>query len=98
MAVMGLSGCPATDAEKDAALQAYVTCLKRAARQLDDGKSDAATVALAIQSRCAVEFDYSLDVFGQGMPLDAQVNFRQQSRERQLEISTQVVLTERAAR
>ena len=43
---------PATDQEKLAARDVYVTCERRAARQLDDQKSDAQTIAIAVNSAC----------------------------------------------
>jgi hypothetical protein len=48
-----LSGClstsepPSTDQEKSATMQVYISCLHSAALKMDDGKSDAASVALA---------------------------------------------------
>lgn len=43
---------PASDGEKSAALQAFQQCLLQKAREMDDGRSDATTVALAIRPYC----------------------------------------------
>lgn len=42
----------ATQQEKDAALEDYFKCFVVAAGRLDDGKSDAMTVAVAVKSIC----------------------------------------------
>jgi len=42
--------------KRRAALRAYVGCLRRSAKELDDGKSDADTIAHAMMSSCAFEF------------------------------------------
>jgi len=47
---------PASIEERRAALRAYVGCLRRSAKELDDGKSDADTIAHAMMSSCAFEF------------------------------------------
>jgi len=47
---------PASIEERRAALRAYVGCLRRSAKELDDGKSDAETIADAMISSCAFEF------------------------------------------
>src|SRR5262249_13651148 len=47
----------AVKAERETASKVYVLCLNRAARQLDDLRSDPATIARAMLSQCSAEFD-----------------------------------------
>jgi hypothetical protein len=55
---------PATvKAERDASTKTYVTCLMRAAKKLDDGKSDPGTIAHAMISSCGAEFDANVEVY-----------------------------------
>ena len=65
---MLLAGCetkqqapPATSGEREQALSALNACLQAAARKLDDGRSEAGTVALALRPSCATEFAHSRD-------------------------------------
>src|SRR5215831_17318159 len=44
------------DPASDQVMHVLVTCLHAAARRLDDGRSDAATVALSIRSACVPEY------------------------------------------
>ena len=52
---LALAGCAAakppgaTEGERNEALQAVTVCLSAAARKLDDGKSDASTIALGLR-------------------------------------------------
>jgi hypothetical protein len=46
-----------TKAEREAVTKVYMVCLIQAARKLDDRKSDPATIAQAMLSACAVEFN-----------------------------------------
>ena len=66
--VMLLAGCetkpqapPATSEEREQALSALNACLQAAARKLDDGRSEASTVALVLRRSCAAEFAHSRD-------------------------------------
>ena len=65
---MLLAGCEtkppaprATSEEREQALSALNACLQAAARKLDDGRSEASTVALALRPSCAAEFARSRD-------------------------------------
>ena len=60
--VMLLAGCetkqqapPATSAEREQARSALNACLQAAARKLDDGRSEASTVALALRPSCTAD-------------------------------------------
>lgn len=50
-------------AERDISTKAYVACLTRAAKKLDDKKSDPGTIAHAMISSCAAEFDANVAVY-----------------------------------
>jgi len=50
-------------AERDASTKTYVTCLMRAAKKLDDRRSDPGTIAHAMISSCSAEFDANVDVY-----------------------------------
>ena len=84
-----LTGCvtspdpAASDREKTDALQVYVACLHREATQIDDSKSDALTVALALKSLCTGEFEQSIRISGQGMNPTGRRMFETQIREHQ---------------
>ena len=52
------------DPASDQVMHVLVTCLHAAARRLDDGRSDAATVALSIRSACVPEYFTARDVIG----------------------------------
>jgi hypothetical protein len=55
---------PATvKAERDTSTKTYVVCLMRAAKKLDDGKSDPGTIAHAMISSCGAEFDANVQVY-----------------------------------
>ena len=49
-------------AERDVSTKAYVLCLASAAKRLDDGRSDPGTIAHAMISACAKEFDANVEV------------------------------------
>ena len=53
--VVALGGCaiPRSEAEQKVAINRYFACLKAEIPRLDDGVSDAGTVALAAQSACS---------------------------------------------
>jgi hypothetical protein len=95
-----LTGCasasaPATQQQKDEADVTYLVCMHKAARQLDDGKSDAASVALAIMPSCTSEFRNSLRVSNREMNPQARKMFESDIERRQIEIATKMVLEER---
>ena len=50
----------------NAATQAYLLCLVRAAKKLDARKSDPATIAQAMLSACAAEWNQMINVYSRG--------------------------------
>ena len=87
----------ATEQEKSDAMRAYVSCLHNAARKMDDGKSDAATIAIALKPVCAAEFANSVQVAERGMNLQVKRMFEDRMQGHQIEIATVAVLDERRA-
>lgn len=88
---------PASQAEIDAAMSDYNNCLNKAAVQLDDGKSEVAAIALAIEPMCAEQFSRSTETYGRGMdPTD--VLYRDIVQGRQLQLATGAVLNVRSER
>jgi hypothetical protein len=53
---------PTVRAEREAATKTYMLCLDRAARRLDDRKSDPAKIARGMLSACGAEFDENVNV------------------------------------
>jgi hypothetical protein len=56
----------ATDAEKEAVVTKYLSCLRAQAQQLDDGVSDVMSIGRAIVPMCNSELMDSATVFAQG--------------------------------
>jgi len=88
----------ATDQEKTAAMNTYIACVHNAAHKIDDGRSDAASVALAIEPLCAGEFQRSVEASEQGMSPYARRMFEEGVQPVQLQLGTTAVLDERRAR
>jgi hypothetical protein len=68
-------------------ISGYVACLDAAARRIDDGRSDVASVAAAIKGVCAARFPEPAKAPGAATSAAA----RQKSEARQMELSTMVV-------
>ena len=51
-------------AEQDRTLRGAISCGKQYAADIDDGVSDAGTVALALAIRCSNEYTASTEAFG----------------------------------
>jgi hypothetical protein len=68
-------------------ISGYVACLDAAARRIDDGRSDVASVAATIKGMCAARFPEPAKAPGAAMSAAA----RQKSETRQMELSTMVV-------
>lgn len=73
--VVGIAGCaagvppapaPATATEQRAALIEYMNCLVPHAKHLDDGRSDAKTIAQAMRGACLRELDSVLETTSRG--------------------------------
>jgi hypothetical protein len=91
LAVVGCATKPpeATDQERTDATRAFIACVHAAAVKLDDGKSDASTIALATRPSCAAEFARVTDTYARGMNPD-ESNMYHDVRV-QLMLNTQVV-------
>lgn len=83
---------PPSQAEIKQAQQDYSKCLHRAATDLDDGLSDTTSVARAVRSYCAPEYQRMVDLQSQGMKPEAMDSFREKARANELEESTAAVL------
>lgn len=56
----------APDQEKDAAAEAYMTCLLKAAAKLDNGASPPADMAVGVAGSCQADLQQMKDVFARG--------------------------------
>jgi hypothetical protein len=92
---MSNQGEAASEEAKTQAMNAYLACLHKAAPKMDDGKSDAMSVALAIKPLCAGEFARSVKLSGSDLAPYARNLFEKGAREKELELATMVVLDER---
>lgn len=86
---------PATQEEIRQANQQYASCLHRAAVDLDDGASDAASVAPAVRDYCAPEYQRLVDLQSQDMKPAAKKTFTQEAQASQLDDATAAVQQER---
>lgn len=57
---------PASEAERDAAVVAYMNCLIPFAKKLDDGRSDAKTIAQAMRGACSREVGTVYETMSRG--------------------------------
>jgi hypothetical protein len=89
---------PATEKEKRDAFFAYFSCLDAAAREMDDGRSEASTIALSIKSLCASQFARTVELEGRSVNPAARRSFGSKVQDSQLEMATQAVLAGRADR
>jgi hypothetical protein len=80
---------------KQQAMKAYMDCLHAAAAKMDDGKSDAMTVAMAIKPLCAGEFARSVKLSGSGLSPYARNLFEERVQASQLELGATAVLDQR---
>jgi hypothetical protein len=84
-----LTGClsnPVSEEAKQQAMKAYMDCLQAAAAKMDDGKSDAMTIAMAIKPLCAGEFGQSVKLSGSGLSPYARNLFEERVKASQLEL------------
>jgi hypothetical protein len=89
---------PATEKEKHDAFFAYFSCLDAAAREMDDGRSDASTIALGVKSLCASQFALTVELEGRSLNPAARQLSGSKVQDSQLEMATQAVLAGRADR
>ena len=89
----------ATEQEKQDANLAFLACLHAAVPALDDGVSDAGTVALALRPKCAAEFARASNAGASGGNPAAQAIFhRRYDDQLFMQTATMVVLDERKHR
>ncbi len=99
----GVFGCAtkppeATAQETDQVFNALFACLHAAAKKLDDNRSDATSIAMAMKPLCAGEFSQSRDIEGRRLNPTARVLYDRKELEAFLSIATTVVLDERSKR
>jgi hypothetical protein len=86
----------AAESSKDIATRAAFACAHRAAHELDDGKSDAATIGFAVVGACSNEFTVVRSVYGQNMSQEGRLMLHDKMKPAFLTMATQAVLSERA--
>jgi hypothetical protein len=69
---------PASQLEKNAALTSYMNCLAPYAKRLDDGKSDARTIAQAMRGACPGEMESVIETISRGENNRVKMMMRQQ--------------------
>jgi hypothetical protein len=100
-----MSGCatnaPApevTDDERNEAREGLHSCLRAAARKLDDNRSDASTIALGMRPLCTAEYVRDRDLYSRRMSPEGRLIYNRKVEEAFLQIATSVVLEERTKR
>ena len=83
---------PATEAEVDSADEAHLGCLHDAVESLDDGISDAATIAAAVAPSCSATMAHLVEVRGRALSKRARYFFAELQRGRQIDYATAMVL------
>ena len=83
------------DLQNQAVAMNYVMCLSKAAQRMDDGVSDANTIAARIAPVCADEFAREQMAFGNGLSQDDQVAYRNLMEKQQPQLAVNVVVSER---
>jgi hypothetical protein len=79
-------------------MEADAACLWKAANDVDDGVSDASTIALAIIPICGRTFQQSMNAMTRNMGLGHKVAFIKRFEAGRLELATSAVVRARAAR
>jgi hypothetical protein len=87
---------PASQEEIKQANREYASCLHRAAVDLDDGATDAASVASKVGDYCAPEYQRVVDLQSQDMKPAAKKAFTQKAQASQLDDATAAVQQERS--
>jgi hypothetical protein len=83
-------------AEREAVSKVYSSCLARAAKRLDDYKSDPTSVAREMMTACRAEFDELVDVHSRHLKdLELKQKVARAARETSLDGAVQLVLTNR---
>jgi hypothetical protein len=87
LAACATTSMPSAAPGENEGISGYVACLDAAARRIDDGRSDVASVAATIKGMCATRFPEPAKAPGATTRAAA----RQKSEARQMELSTMVV-------
>lgn len=88
----------ASKSDKEAATSAYVDCVIREVREIDDGRSDARTIAMAVRSLCRSAYLRSINVQTQGESVAYKRAYYQEAQNGDLELATTAVLRGRSQR
>jgi hypothetical protein len=100
LSLAALGGCvtAASEDQKTAAQRASIECMMRAANSLDDGISDALSVAVAVRGACKVEERRSVEVAGAGMTFPAYQGFQRNIEPYLMQSATTIVMEQRKRR
>lgn len=82
----------ASKAEQQAADEAFYKCVETNANAMDDGRSDASTVAAVVRSACKEQYGRSLAVAARGLSPAAQQSVFRDMRNADLEYAVKTVL------
>ena len=88
----------ASKSEKEAATSTYVDCVLREVGDLDDGRSDARTIAMAVRGLCRSAYLRSLNVHTQGESAAYKRGYYQEAQNSDIELATTAVLRWRSQR
>ena len=91
-------GKVASDQQKSAAAKVYVDCLMRGAAGMDDQRSDARTIALAVEGLCTKDFSIMNNVDTSGMNPEERSYYYRLSDSNEIKFATEAVLKERSLR
>ena len=96
----GTPDLPSIKAERDALTTIFVFCLKRAAKRLDDHKSDASTIAVGMLAACGKELDAEVEAYSRYLPdyLSGREKVERMARQAGIESGIQMVLENRKVR
>lgn len=86
------SAPPASKAEEQAADEAFYSCIETNAKAMDDGRSDASTVAAVVRSACKEQFGRSLAVSARALSPAAQQAFFRSMQGKDFEYAIRTVL------
>jgi hypothetical protein len=85
------------NADRDAVTQAYLACLMRAAKRLDDHKSDLEAIAHRMMAACGEEFDQQAKAYGPATASEGEQKFATRAQQTSLWAAMQMVLKNRKA-
>lgn len=85
------------NAERDAATQVYLACLMRAAKRLDDHKSDVEIIAHRMMAACGEEFDRQMKAYSSTTASEDEQKFADRAQKTSLWAAMQMILQNRKA-